>query len=73
MNDDARTTFERWDEVPKDFDAILISPVVENGSEVVYIRGNWLFCEEVTATLYSIKHSIKIEHALTEPRTQLCP
>jgi hypothetical protein len=55
VNDNSRTFCKSRDELLKDLDAVLVRPVMENRAEVVNIRRDRLWREEVAALIVSMR------------------
>jgi hypothetical protein len=55
MNDDPSALFESGDEVLEYFDAILVCPIMEYGTEVVDICCDRLRCEEIAASIVNTR------------------
>ena len=53
MNDDLSSRFQDRHKILKNLDAILVCPVMEDGSEIVYVCTDRLLVEEVAVTLRS--------------------
>lgn len=55
MNNYSGTLFKSRRELLEDLDAVLVRPIMENGTEVVHICRDRLGCEEVAASVVSMR------------------
>lgn len=55
MDDYSGTLFKSRGELLEDLDAVLVRPIMENGTEVVDICRDRLRCEEVAASIVSMR------------------
>jgi hypothetical protein len=55
MDDDPSSLFESRDEALEYFDAILVCPIMKDRAEVVDVCRNRLRCEEIAASLVSMR------------------
>jgi hypothetical protein len=63
MDNDPRSLFERRYQVLEDLDAVFVCPVMEYGSEVIYIRTDCLLGEEVTEK-FSLENTLECVDSL---------
>ena len=70
MDNDPRSLFERRYQVLEDLDAVFVCPVMEYGSEVIYIRTDCLLGEEVTEK-FSLENTLECVDSLRLERNSL--